>query len=205
MNLGLGSRALRVAIAVVTTIMITIIACTAPVTPPPAGQGPQFLINSPPEDSFTAGTFFFSAQPLNPSEVQRVDFEIDGVMVNTDTTPEDGFRVAIAASDYPAGPLVLEAVVTGTNGRTRTRSITVENVPNPPSNDTVDADGAVLGTATGSTLVIRPGDAVGADVSFAEQTQAEVKAATGIDYAALGVTFLGAQEIAKHFPWLSLT
>jgi hypothetical protein len=196
MDIGVGTKFARVMMAVVTTVSITIVACTGPtVPPPPGGEGPMFLINSPVGGGLTAGTFFFSVQPLNATSVSRVDFEVDGEAVASDSDGSDGFRVAIAARDYGAGPLVLEAVVTGANGRSRTRSVTVENVPNPPSSTTVGADGAVLATSSGSTLGIRPGDAVGANVSFEERTQAEVKSATGIDYEALAVTFLGAQEI----------
>jgi hypothetical protein len=181
--------------AVFTTISIIIVACTTPTTPPPSGAGPQFLINSPLDGGFTAGTFFFSVQPFDPSDVQKVDFEVDGVAVGSDSTAGDGFRLAVSASDHAAGEVVLRATVVGKNGRSSTGTVTVENMPNPPSSTTVGTDGAVLGTARGSTLGIRPGDAVGANVSFSEQTQAEVKAASGVDYAALGVTFLGAQEI----------
>src|SRR5262249_47955350 len=51
-----------------------------------------------------------------------------------------------------------------------------------------------------STLSIPRGVGEGATVSFAARTKAEVKAATGIDYDALGVTFLGAQEIGSTQP-----
>ena len=199
MTITPGSKAFRILMAVVATISITIVSCSSPVQtpppPPPGPSGPLFVINSPVEESSTAGTFFFSVQPLDASEVARVDFSAGAIDLGSDTTAADGFRVAISSGDHAAGPLELTATVTGTNGGVRSAMVTVENVPNPPSSATVASDGAVLGTARGSTLSIRPGDAVGAQVTFTEQTQAEVKAATGVDYEALEVTFLGAQEI----------
>lgn len=166
---------------------------------PPAGAGPQFLINSPQAGSMTAGTFFFSVQPVDPAQVASVAFSAAGASLGTDANGADGFRIFVSAADHAAGELVLAATVTGKDGRVRTRSVTVANVPEPPSTATVGAGGAALGTleASGalSTLVLPPGTAQGATVSFEARSKEEVRLATGVDYDALGVTFLGAQEI----------
>lgn len=129
-------------------------------------------------------------QPANPAEVARVAFTAGGTDLGTDATPVDGFKVFLAAKDYPAGPLALEASVTGTDGKVSTHAISVTNVPSPTATATVTAAGAVLGAAevdgSLSTLAIAPGDATGATVTFATRTKDQVKAATGVDYDALG-------------------
>src|SRR5690606_12076600 len=82
--------------------------------------------------------------------------------------------------------------------------VTVNVVHQPPSSATVGTNGALLGTAEEnggvSTVVIPGGLVTGASVEFESMTQAEVKAATGVDYDALGVTFLGAQELRSSQP-----
>src|SRR5690606_22251940 len=111
----------------------------------------------------------------------------------------DGLRVFVSAADHPAGPLSLEAVVTGVDGRTTTLTRVVTNVPQPPASTTVGASGAALGTqeanGSSSTLVVPPGTGTGAAVAFSAMTQDQVLAGTGVDYDALGLTFLGAQDI----------
>ena len=187
---------------VILTLMIALlIGCPgSTTTPPPSKTGPTFVINSPTDNAQVAGSFFFSAQPFDMSEVERVRFSVDGTVVGTDTDASDGFKLPLRAVDYDEGRLTLQAEVTGKNGGVSTNSITVRNVPNPPSSTTVGAEGAVLGTkepVTGglSTLSIRSGEAEGARVSFEARTKEQVKTDTGVDYDALGVTFLGAQEI----------
>lgn len=201
----LWNKALRLTMAVVTPVAITLVSCGQPggrPSPPPGG--PQFVINSPQAGSQIAGPTFFSVQPLNPSRVQSVRFEVEGNELKPVFPGEDMFKVFLLPSDFPAGELALEAHVSGKDGRISSRTITVTNVPNPPSQATVGAKGAVLGTreANGavSTLTIPPGVAQGTHVSFEARTQEEVKASTGVDYDALGVTFLGAQEIGSDRP-----
>lgn len=180
------------------TTLTLLVACGGGGNPPASG-GPQAVINSPVAGSQTAGTFFFSVQPLDPSAVARVDFRVGGTSLGTDSDGSDGYRVFVSAPEHPAGALALEAVVTGTDGRTTTLTRTVTNVPQPPSATTFGSSGAALGTeeADGSlsTLVVPPGTASGASIEFSAMTQAEVKTATGVDYDALGITFLGAQDI----------
>lgn len=179
----------------------TLISCSGGGSTPPSTDALPFVINSPQAGSRIAGTVFFSAQPFDPSEVSSVSFTAGTTDLGTDTTPADGFKVFLSAKDFSAGALTLSATVQGRNGATSSRSVTVANVPSPPSTATVTADGAALGTteANGalSTLVIPAGAKQGASVGFEAQTKEEVKTATGVDYDALGVTFLGAQEVTS--------
>lgn len=183
-----------------TIIVWTLVSCSGGVkNPPPPKGGPPFVINSPEADSRIAGTVFFSAQPFNANDVASVNFTAGDTDLGTDTDASDGFKVFLSAQDFPEGELVLTATVTGKNGKTSSQSITVTAVPSPPSTATVTREGAALGTTEAdgalSTLVIPAGAAEGAEVSFEARTKEEVKAATGVDYDALGVTFLGAQKI----------
>lgn len=212
MRIILVAKAFFMTMVLVTSVAITLVSCGRPggqqplptPTPPPPQGGPQFVINSPQDGTQIAGPSFFSVQPLNPSEVRSVRFEVNGRELKPDFPGEDMFKVFLLPSDFPAGDLTLEATVAGENGRVSARTLTVTNVPNPPSQVTVGANGAVLGTteANGavSTLNIPPGMAQGANVSFESRTQEEIKASTGVDYDALGVTFLGAQEISSDRP-----
>ncbi len=175
--------------------------CWTPPDPPPASTGPEFMINSPAANSSVSGAVFFSAQPSDPNAVTSVNFKAGGKDLATDTTSADGFKTFVIPKDYPAGNLELQAVVTGKDGTTRSKTITVNNVPTPPSSVIVAANGAVLGTTETSgavsTLTLPPGVGEGANVSFQSKTKEEIKASTGVDYDALGVTFLGAQTITS--------
>ncbi len=195
-----------------TIVVWTIISCTGggsknpsnPSNPTTPTGGPSFVINSPKEGSSIAGTVYFSAQPFNASQVTSVNFKAENTDLGTDTTASDGFRVFLNSKDFPEGKLTLTATLKGKNGKTSTQNIAVTNIPSPPSESTVTTEGAALGTteASGalSTLAIPAGAAVGSNVKFEAKTKEEVKAATGVDYDDLGVTFLGAQEISTSKP-----
>jgi hypothetical protein len=188
---------------VVCLFNLAIVSCT-PVSPgptPPQNDGPEFVINSPSEGVSVSGATFFSVQPFNSSEVQNVSFTANGTELTVDAPGEDSFKVFLIPREFPDGELTLSAVVTGKDGTKREKSITVNVIGIPPSSATVTADGALLGTqeegGAVSTLSIPGGAAEGAAVTFEARTKAQVKAETGIDYDALGVTFLGAQEISS--------
>lgn len=177
--------------------------CTSEETPP-VQQGPVFVINSPAEGASVSGATFFSVQPFDPAQVQSVSFTAGGRQLSPTAPGEDTFKVFLIPRDFPDGTLTLRATVIGTDGGESERSIDVQVVANPPSSATVTEDGAILGTTEESgalsTMSIPAGVAEGAVVSFSARTKDEVKAATGIDYDALGVTFLGAQEIGSDHP-----
>ena len=172
-------------------------ACRTPVATPKSG--PPFVIDSPAPGASIAGTVVFAVQPADPSAVQSVTFKAGSKKVATVSSSQGPLRTFLSATDFPAGPLTLTAIVTGSNGGVTTQTVNVTNVPKPPSSTTLGAGGAVVGTteASGSlsTLALPAGVGKGATLSFAAETKAQVKAATGVDYDALGVTFLGAQQI----------
>ncbi len=186
-----------------------LVSCTGgdnknPPNPKPSTGGPSFVINSPKDGSSIAGTIYFSAQPFDATEVASVNFKAGNTDLGTDTTASDGFKVFLDSKDFPEGTLNLTAALKGKNGKSSTQNISVTNKPSPPSQATVTNEGAALGTteASGalSTLSIPSGATVGSNVKFEAKTKEEVKAATGVDYDALGVTFLGAQEISASKP-----
>jgi Bacterial Ig domain len=180
---------------------LALVSCTPITPPPPQNDGPAFVINSPSEGAAVSGATFFSVQPFDTSEVQSVSFTANGTELAVDTSGEDTFKVFLIPRDFPDGELTLSAVVTGKDGSRSEKSIKVNVIANPPSSATVTAEGALLGTqeesGAVSTMTIPAGGAKGASVNFNARTKAEVKTETGIDYDALGVTFLGAQEISS--------
>jgi hypothetical protein len=153
---------------------------------------------------------YFAAQPIEPASVSSVSFRAGSTNLGTDSTPADGFKVFFNAKNFPAGPLQLVATASGPSGQT-SKSITVNVVPDPPSSGTIGSQGGVLDSEIGSIITIPPGALPdGTLVTVDELTQQEVTAQNGINWEAMGVTFLGAQSIqstaAFSLPrWLRLT
>lgn len=188
----------------VLAVMTALLAACGPAgktgnTPPPqSANGPAFVISSPPDGSYTAGTFMLSVQPLDPGAVASVSYRVGTQDVSA---VPNGLHAFADASGFPAGRLEISATVTGKDGRTRVREVVVTNVPEPAERARVTDSGAVMGTleADGSlsTIIIPPGGMDGAEMTFRARTQADVLASTGVDYDSLGITFLGAQEITS--------
>jgi hypothetical protein len=173
-------------------------------TSPPAAAtlipGPEFAIISPRQGWMVSGMLFFAAQPLNSAGVSSVAFQAGSTDLGTDSTPPDGFKVFLDADAFPAGPLQLTATASGPCGQL-TKTITVNNVPNPPSSGTIGSQGGVFASQIGSIIAFPPGGVPdGTGITVTEKTQEQVTAETGIDWEALGVTFLGAQVITSTAP-----
>ncbi len=168
-------------------------------TPPQGEDGPPFVILSPAGGAQVASPVFFAIAPRDPASVDAVTFVAGGTELAVDSPNEDAYRVFLLPGDFPEGDLGLTATAVDKAGRRRSASITVHVVRHPPGQETVGAAGALLGaTEDGgaiSTLSVPPGATAGAVVTFSAMTKQEVELATGIDYDALGVTFLGAQEV----------
>jgi hypothetical protein len=199
---------LRRRVSVACTVLLMAIATGCVTTRPPAtdddAPGPEFVISSPTEGAVLSGATFFEVQVLDVTAATHVEFMAGDRPLAPQHPGEHKYRVFLIASDYDDGPLTLEARVTDTAGATARQQITVEVVAEPPGQAVVSTSGAVLGAreANGSisTLWI-PGDGnAGADVTFESRTQDQVKLDTGIDYEALGVTFLGAQRLTSDRP-----
>lgn len=157
--------------------------------------GPSFVINSPVDGALIAGTVWFSAQPASRRSIEDVTFTAGGDPIAVDDDPSDGFRVFLAAGDFPAGELELEAVAEGADGLRTKQTITVTNVPNPPPTASIGDDGAALGTEDGSVVLIPAGVAGGDTLSIAALSQTEFENRTGVDLAAMGITYLGGQAV----------
>ena len=175
------------------------IAITAGEAPPPAA--PAFEIISPANGGTISGMMYFAVQPTDAVTVSSVSFKAGSTDLGTDSDGSNGFRVFLNASDLPAGTLQLEAIGTGVGGET-TKRISVNVVPNPPSSATVGSEGGVLASEIGSVITILP-DSVpdGTNITVTEKTQEQVTADNGFDWDAMGVTFLGAQEIQSTEPF----
>jgi hypothetical protein len=165
-----------------------------PVIRTPFGP-PAFAIISPGNGWTISGMTYFAVQSLDPAAITSVTFTAGATTLGVDTTPQDGLKVFLNAKTFPAGALQLTATASGPGGQT-TKTISVNVVPNPPASATVGAQGGVLASQIGSVITIPPGAAPnGTSVSVTEKTQAQTTAEHGIDWDAMGVTFLGAQQI----------
>jgi hypothetical protein len=168
-----------------------------------AGSPCPFAITSPVDGSLVSGAIYFGIQLQQPVPLDEVELRVAGEVVTHQFPGETPLRVFVIPRDHPEGELALSARV-GAGDAACTQAVRVQVVHEPPSSATVGPAGALLGdveqNGAVSTVVIPPGVAAGANVTFQTMTQAEVLAATGVDYDTLGVTFLGAQEIRSTVP-----
>lgn len=160
-----------------------------------AGISSEITINSPKANSLVAGSFVFSAQPLNSGGVGSVDFFAGNTLLGTDSSPENGFSIELDSSEIADGQVTLRAVAHGT--RDATAQISVTNVPNPAQQTSANQDGAaVAASEIGSAIMVPPGGLpVGATMTVTERSEQEISSEFGIQWDDLGVTFLGAQVV----------
>ncbi len=158
---------------------------------------PSFVIDSPAPDGIIAGTVVFAAQVTGPGAVTRVDFRAGNSDLGLGIATAGGFQVYIDADQLPAGPITLTATAVGPGG-SASQSVDVTVQHSPLASASVGPQGAVIASQTGSVITVPPGGAPpGTHVSVVEKTQDQVTADTGINWDALGVTFLGAQQISS--------
>jgi len=166
-----------------------------------SGSPPSFVIMAPTAGSTVAGTINFAIQPLNAISITSVSFQTGNTQLGVDNTPSDGFRVFVNTKNLAAGNQQFTATATGPSGNA-TQSVTVNVVPNPPSNATIGASGGVLASQTGSVISILPGSVPdGTAITVTEMTQQEVTDQNGIQWDQIGVTFLGQQNIQSSAPF----
>lgn len=173
-----------------------------------AGSSSEIIINSPKANSLVAGSFIFSAQPLNSGGVNSVDFFAGNALLETDTSPnirpdglpENGFSIDLDSSEIPNGQVTLRAVAHGT--RAMTAQVTVTNVRNPAQQTTANQSGAaVAASEIGSAIMVPPGGLLpGAAMTVTEKGVDEISSEFGIQWEELGVTFLGAQVVETSAP-----
>ncbi len=161
-------------------------------------SAPSFTIVNPLAGSTVAGTIIFAIRVDRPDTVTSRNFKAGSKDLGAGVATADGFQVYVDARQLPAGPATFTATVSGSTGSAeKSTHVTVQ--PNPPASTTVKTDGAVVASAIGSVITVPPGGAPpGTQVSVVEKTQQQVTADTGINWDALGVTFLGAQVVTAN-------
>lgn len=150
-----------------------------PATPPPADAVPTVAITSPAADAVVSGTVTISGSATDDVGVSDVEVFVDGTSLGPATISEGTWSVAWNTTAVTDGSHTLVATATDTTGQTAdaTRSVTVQNLtePPPPSSDVLHV-GALTGagsagkkwTATVDVRVVDGGGApaAGATVTF---------------------------------------
>ena len=165
------------------------------------GGPPAFVISAPAAGTTVAGTVSVTVRSTDGQPLTSVSFRAGNTLLANDTTAADGFRAFLNARQFPAGPLTLTATARTTGGES-SQSITVNVLPDPPSSGALNTDGSgIFDSQIGSVISLRPGSAPpGTQVSVTELSQEQVTAQHQIDWDAIGVTFLGAQQIESSAP-----
>lgn len=162
---------------------------------------PDFTILSPTPGSSVSGTSLFAIQPAEAGQITSVDFQAGGTDLGADSSAADGLQAFLDVSALPAGPLQLSATASGPSGRT-TKTVNVTVVAKPAASATVGATGATLATtSTGSLIIVPPGAAPpGTKITVQDKTREQTTEEDGIDWDAIGVTFLGAIDVQANGP-----
>jgi hypothetical protein len=162
---------------------------------------PAIAISSPFAGSTVGGVFVFAAAPTSAQPIDRVQFRVGETVLGEDTSAGDGFRIFVEGESLPAGQVTLTAIATGPGGQA-SDSVSVQLVLEPAQSGVITTNGdGVFATETGSIIALRPGAGTPNQPIFVDElTQAEVTEQHKIDWEAMGVTFLGAQEISSQSP-----
>ena len=165
------------------------------------GGPPAFVISAPAAGTTVAGTVIVTVRSTDGQPLTSVSFRAGNTLLANDTTAADGFRAFLNARQFPAGPLTLTATARTTGGES-SQSITVNVLPDPPSSGALNGDGSgIFDSQIGSVISLRPGSAPpGTQVTITELSQDQVTAQHQINWDAIGVTFLGAQQIESSAP-----
>ncbi len=179
-----------VAMVVGSAAMLLLAACPAGDPPPTGPTGSGLSISSPYAGQALAGTVMVAASGVDGAATDLV-FELGSLRVEA---ASDGTAI-INTRVVEDGPTVLVATasVGGASERTEIAVVVTNDLP---SSGVVGQQGGALRTAAGSYLGIPPGalsDAVA--VSVTDTTQESILDEFGVDYPALGVTFLGALTV----------
>jgi hypothetical protein len=169
----------------------TLVACQVGAPPGNGGSGSARLsISSPVTGRVLSGTVAVAAAGVGGAPV-GLTFRLGTVQATADG---DGIAI-IDTRGLPDGAYSLEATAT-VAGRAVSDQVEVEVRNALPASGMVGPDGGALRSTAGSFATLPPGAvSASAFVSVEDTTQEEILAAFGIDYPALGVTFLGSLTV----------
>jgi len=174
--------------SLVAMLVVIMAACAGP-TPPPGGNAGLEISYPLPGQSF-AGTVAVAARGVGGA-VSDLNFTLGslGTAATSDDTAYLDTR-GLADGDY-------QLIATGTVAGVKVQdSIGVQVLNDVPATGNVGAAGGSLKTSDGSFATLPPGAlATATTVTVSDTTQDDILAEFGVDYEALGVTFLGALTV----------
>jgi hypothetical protein len=174
------------------TVLALLVACGpgGDASPPTGGVGPGLSIAGVVQGQALTGSLAVAALGVGGPAI-GVSFELGGTVAAPD---ERGIAIlnTRAVDDGPA-ELQVSATVAGRQVVERLDVVIANGLP---SAATLGPAGGALRSGTGSVVVVPPGALGGpVPVSVRDSSQQEILDEFGIDYPALGVTFLGAVSV----------
>ena len=168
--------------------LVWLSACGGPAQPPAADHG--ISISSPAGGQVLSGTVPLAARGTT-SGATGITFEIGGIAT---AARADG-TAYLDTRQLADGQHTLTATGTAAGASVQTKlQVTVDN--DLPTSGEISTAGGGLRSDLGSIASIPPGAlATTTQVSVSDTTQQEILNEFGVDYSALGVTFLGAMTI----------
>ena len=116
-------------------------------TPAPGSGALDVWFKAPLNGTTVSGQLSGTKCYVNGTGVVKVDFKLDGALVNSDTTMSDGMQCVLDTTKYPNGSHQFMATATSSTGATRSDLITI-NIQNA---STTTGGTTTGGTTTGGT------------------------------------------------------
>jgi PKD repeat protein len=175
----------------VLVVLVGLIACPATPDPIPPVTEVALTIITPSANQTVGGTIALAASASDASSISSLKFKLG----TTEVTANADGTAFLDTRSQPDGLTNLQASAV-VNGKTTSSNVSFTILNTLPSSGTVSSAGGALKSAEGSLAMLPPGAVSGSiGLTIEDLTQAKIKATYGVDYEALGVTFLGALDI----------
>jgi PKD repeat protein len=173
-------------------VLAGLIACPATPDPtPPVVTEVGLTIITPSANQTVGGTIALAASASDASSFSSLKFKLG----TTEVTANADGTAFLDTRTQPDGLTMLQASAV-VSGKTISSNLNFTILNTLPSSGTVSSAGGALKSAEGSLAMLPPGAVSGSiGLSVEDLTQAKIKETYGVDYEALGVTFLGALDV----------